>query len=143
MNKKQIVRQAGVIPYLEIDGQLMTVMVTARSRSSFWLFPKGHIEADLTPEQSAAAEAYEEAGIRGLIRKKAVGTYRYSKLGRIYRVKLFPFKVKKLLKKWPEAASRTRHIVTFDEAIIHLEDPAMQELALKLYRRLTRKTTQN
>ena len=141
MVKKDIVRQAGAIPYFEVDGKLMTIMVTARSRSSFWLFPKGHIDAGLTPEEAAELESYEEAGLRGAIRKKAVGTYYFSKLGRDYRVKLFPLKVKKVLKKWPEAASRTRHMVTFDEAIVHLEDPAMQELAIRLYRRLTRKNT--
>jgi len=148
MAKEKIIRQAGAIPYYcGADGQLMTVLVTARRRDPFWLFPKGHIEPEATPVEAAAIEAYEEAGLRGQVRKKAVGSYTFTKLRRIYRVKLYPMKVKKVLKKWPEAKCRTRHLIPFEEAMARLEDPVMRRLARKLYDKLREtqdaKTTSN
>lgn len=136
MAKTKIIKQSGAIPYLERDGQLLTVLVTSGKNSSFWLFPKGHLEDKLTSAEAAAAEAYEEAGIRGQIAKKALGSYSFVKLGREYRVKLYPLKVKKVFKKWPEANRRSRAMVSFEEAIKRLEAPEMKLLAQKLYARL-------
>ena len=136
MAKTKIIKQSGAIPYLERDGRLLTVLVTSGKNSSFWLFPKGHLEENLTSAEAAAAEAYEEAGIRGQISRKALGTYSFVKFGREYRVKLYPLKVKKVFKKWPEANRRSRAIISFDEAIERLEAPEMKLLAQKMYVRL-------
>src|SRR5271169_3518963 len=36
-----------------------------QSRGGRWIFPKGGVESGLTPAQSAALEAFEEAGVHG------------------------------------------------------------------------------
>ena len=66
MGKKDYIIQSGVVPWLIQDNQLMIVLITARKPVCKWILPKGHIEKDLPTELSAANDAYEEAGIKGV-----------------------------------------------------------------------------
>jgi len=45
------------------------------TRGGRWTFPKGGIEAGLTPAQSAALEAFEEAGVHGRIEEASFASY--------------------------------------------------------------------
>ena len=53
-----------------------------RTRGGRWTFPKGSVEPGLTPAQSAALEAYEEAGVHGRMEKTAFAWYRHLKGGK-------------------------------------------------------------
>jgi len=46
-----------------------------RTRRNRWTFPKGGIQAGLTQAQSAAVEAYEEAGVQGRIEEVSFARY--------------------------------------------------------------------
>jgi 8-oxo-dGTP pyrophosphatase MutT (NUDIX family) len=46
-----------------------------RTRRNRWTFPKGGIQAGLTQAQSAAIEAYEEAGVHGRIEETSFARY--------------------------------------------------------------------
>ena len=46
-----------------------------QTRSGRWTFPKGGAEAGLTPAQSAALEAFEEAGVHGRIEEARFASY--------------------------------------------------------------------
>ena len=46
-----------------------------QTRGGRWTFPKGGAEAGLTPAQSAALEAYEEAGVHGRIEETRFASY--------------------------------------------------------------------
>ncbi len=48
-----------------------------QTRGGRWIFPKGGVEPGLTPAQSAALEAFEEAGVHG--RMEAISFARYFK----------------------------------------------------------------
>jgi 8-oxo-dGTP pyrophosphatase MutT (NUDIX family) len=50
------------------------------TRRSRWTFPKGGVEPGLTYAQSAAIEAYEEAGVHGRIEENAFAQYQNGKL---------------------------------------------------------------
>ena len=39
------------------------LLVTARRQPGLWVFPKGHIEENETPEQAAVREVLEESGV--------------------------------------------------------------------------------
>jgi len=52
-----------------------------QTRGGRWIFPKGGVERGLTRAQSAALEAFEEAGVHGRI--EAAAFARYFKSGRI------------------------------------------------------------
>jgi len=51
-----------------------------RTRRNRWTFPKGGVEPGLTYAQSAAIEAYEEAGVHGRIEEFAFAQYKNGKL---------------------------------------------------------------
>lgn len=110
-----IFNQSGVIPYRKKNKTVEVLIITSRNGKK-WIFPKGIIEPDLTSEESAAKEAYEEAGVEGKIYPQMVGAYTYSKWGEKCRVQLFLMKVKKILNKWPESSFRNRKWVTYEEA---------------------------
>jgi 8-oxo-dGTP pyrophosphatase MutT (NUDIX family) len=46
-----------------------------RTRAGRWIFPKGSVESGLTHAQSAALEAFEEAGVHGRIEESAFVRY--------------------------------------------------------------------
>jgi 8-oxo-dGTP pyrophosphatase MutT (NUDIX family) len=50
------------------------------TRRNRWTFPKGGVEPGLTYAQSAAIEAYEEAGVHGRIEETAFAQYKNGKL---------------------------------------------------------------
>jgi 8-oxo-dGTP pyrophosphatase MutT (NUDIX family) len=50
-----------------------------RTRGGRWIFPKGGVEPGLTQAQSAALEAFEEAGVHGRIEEMAFARYRIEK----------------------------------------------------------------
>ena len=53
-----------------------------RTRRNRWTFPKGGMHAGLTQAQSAAVEAYEEAGVHGRIEETSFARYTLHKTGR-------------------------------------------------------------
>jgi 8-oxo-dGTP pyrophosphatase MutT (NUDIX family) len=58
---------AGGVVYRLERGDVVFLLVTARRQPGEWLFPKGHIEPGETPEQAAAREVQEEAGVSATI----------------------------------------------------------------------------
>ena len=110
-----ISRQSGAIPYVRIEGQLVFLLVTARKRSR-WVFPKGGIEPGMTPWDSAAKEAYEEAGVLGTVETSRAGSYRGTDKGLPSAVDLYPLRVETQLEQWQEKDQRVRHWAVAEEA---------------------------
>ncbi len=108
-------RQSAVVPILERNGEAMVVLITS-SRSGHWGIPKGIIEKDLTPQASAANEAWEEAGLRGTIPDEQIGVYQYEKWGGVCEVAVYAMRVEEVLDDYPEKDVRRRKIVSLDEA---------------------------
>ena len=83
----------------------MRVLRVTSMNTRRWVLPKGHIESGLTPQESAAQEAYEEAGIEGVVAPESIGTYHYVKAQRKggggRRVEGFPMAVSRVLCGWP------------------------------------------
>jgi 8-oxo-dGTP pyrophosphatase MutT (NUDIX family) len=93
------------------NGSIEFLLVTTR-RSQRWIIPKGWPIKGLKPPKSAAREAFEEAGIRGTVGAKAIGSFRYEKvliesgLTVPCEARVFPLLVKRQLETWPEAHER-------------------------------------
>ena len=131
-------RQAGALPYALVEGRVAFLLITSR-RSGKWIFPKGAIEPDMTPWDSAALEALEEAGVSGTIGQEPVGSYRAS-VGNdgvsLVDVDLYPLLVTEQLDAWREQGERMRHWATLSEAKRLLADPLLGRLAQKLHGQL-------
>lgn len=110
-----LVRQSGVIPYRfnAITGEIEILLVTTRSGNRH-VFPKGNLERGLTQADSAAKEAFEEAGVRGLVERETspIASYRYTKKRkgrkRVHHVDLYPMHVTVEHGFWPEKHKRHR-----------------------------------
>lgn len=60
---------AGGIVFRDDHGRREYLLVRAREPAGAWVFPKGHIEAGETPEEAAAREVREEAGVHARIER--------------------------------------------------------------------------
>ncbi|MBZ4219578.1 MAG: NUDIX hydrolase [Chlorobium sp.] len=109
---KVVFRQSGVIPVL--DNRV--VLITSK-KSERWVIPKGHVEKGLTPAESAAKEAYEEAGLIGVVHHKEAGQYQYIKFGKLFSVQVYPLFIETILDEWDEMHDRQRKLVTPSEAM--------------------------
>ena len=87
------------------------------------------------PWRAAEIEAMEEAGVVGKISKLPVGEYGYKK--RRYRntsrsvncnVTLYPMRVEKVLKNWPERNERQRKWFSLKQAAALVKEPALTEI---------------
>lgn len=105
--------QFGALCYREKKkGGIEVLLVTSRGTGR-WIVPKGWPVKGQTPAGSAAVEAFEEAGVEGRAMPVCTGRYTYSKLMEDgtevpLRVALFPLRVRKLRRKYPEADQRKR-----------------------------------
>jgi diadenosine hexaphosphate hydrolase (ATP-forming) len=61
------VKQAGAIVVREEGGIRRILLVRSKKDPRVWVFPKGHIEAGEQPRVTALREAFEEAGVAGII----------------------------------------------------------------------------
>ncbi len=109
---KGVFKQSGVIPVL---GNKL-VLITSR-KSERWIIPKGYVEKGLSPADSAAKEAFEEAGLIGSVHHIEAGQYRYRKFGKSFSVQVFPLFIETMLDEWDEMRDRQRKLVTPIEAI--------------------------
>lgn len=125
--------QCGVIAWRRERGRTEFVLITSTRRNR-WVIPKGHLEPDLTAAESAVREAWEEAGVAGVVRQPALGVYTYEKCGREYRVEVFLMEVRDVLSLWPEADRRMRRWVSWCEAVSMVEEPGLK----RLFRRAAR-----
>jgi 8-oxo-dGTP pyrophosphatase MutT (NUDIX family) len=60
------------------DGSIEVLLITSRD-SGRWVIPKGWPIRKKKPHEVARQEAWEEAGVRGRVRKKVWGHYTYMK----------------------------------------------------------------
>ena len=117
------VRQAAAIPVR--DGRVC--MVTSRSGRR-WVVPKGQIDPGHTPGEAALVEAWEEAGLVGVLDPEPLGAYAYEKLGRELHVLVYRMIVSESRDDWPERDLRVRAWLTPDEAVGRIEEPGLREL---------------
>jgi 8-oxo-dGTP pyrophosphatase MutT (NUDIX family) len=127
-------RQSGALPYSVIDGRVVFLLITSR-RTGRWIFPKGDIEPGMTPWESAAVEAMEEAGVSGQIAVEPIGSYRSSASAdgsSLVDVDLYPLRVETQLDVWKEMDQRLRHWAVLPEARRLLNDRALSRIAVLL-----------
>jgi 8-oxo-dGTP pyrophosphatase MutT (NUDIX family) len=105
-------RQVAALPLRRTkSGTLEVLLVTSRGTGR-WIIPKGWPSKRHGDPKAAAREAKEEAGVKGKIKAKAIGRYRYTKpeLGESggIDVSVFLLAVLKQRKRWPEMNERRR-----------------------------------
>ncbi|MBY2926772.1 NUDIX hydrolase [Rhizobium leguminosarum] len=118
--------------YLGDEDKVEILLVTSR-QSRRWVIPKGWPIRRKKPFETAATEAWEEAGVQGSVRKKPIGRYTYLKeLGPDVvspcMVDLFQIEVKRLTDDFKERGERVLVWVSPDEAARRVRELELKSL---------------
>ena len=132
VNGKRIrLPQSAVLPFRRGRRGLEVLLITSRETRR-WVLPKGGIKPGMTPCESAAEEAFEEAGIVGRVDHRCIGVYGYGKLrdkGSAYcTVRVYPMKVTAQYADWPERRERERKWMTFDAASAGVRERGLKRI---------------
>jgi 8-oxo-dGTP pyrophosphatase MutT (NUDIX family) len=104
-------KQFAALPYRMRDDGIEILLITTRKKRR-WSVPKGWPIKRKSPQQTAATEAYEEAGVHGAIGDTRIGQFRKCRLKKqrpvMCDVQIFPLAVTRQQETWPEQHERTR-----------------------------------
>jgi 8-oxo-dGTP pyrophosphatase MutT (NUDIX family) len=117
------IRQASVIPTR--SGRVCLVQSRSGKR---WVLPKGHIEPGQTAGEAGLQEAWEEAGLVGVLHREPVGSYLYRKRGKTCHVVVFLMRVTQETSDWPECRRRPRRWVSPARALRHISNAGLRSL---------------
>ena len=112
--------------------QIEILLITSLN-SKRWILPKGWQEAELSPSDNAAREAFEEAGVTGKVSARPVGTYHYLKekkdgTGVPCSVDVYALAVTKQLDDWPEKNVRELAWMSVDQAVAQISEPGVRPI---------------
>lgn len=132
--------QYAALPYRIGRNGLEILLITSRD-SGRWIIPKGWPIAGLTSSQSAAREAWEEAGVGGNVAADGLGRFGYDKrladdTTRYCDVEVFALEVTEERDTWPEQHERQREWFGAEEARKRVSEAEVRPLIEKLRERL-------
>jgi 8-oxo-dGTP pyrophosphatase MutT (NUDIX family) len=114
------------------------MLITSRGTRR-WVIPKGWPQKGKAPHHSAAREAFEEAGVVGAVSRRSVGSFKYEKRlkdGRLVlcEVEVFPLKVRRQTKQWPERRQRQVKWLSAKQAAEAVLEPGLSAIIRRLAR---------
>jgi 8-oxo-dGTP pyrophosphatase MutT (NUDIX family) len=122
-NQTGLIRQAAVVPVK--NGQVC--LVSSRSGKR-WVVPKGCMEPGKTAGEIALQEAWEEAGLVGLLASEPLGSYVYEKDGFVCHVIVFLMTVTGQVENYPEASLRQVVWLSASQALNRVEDAGLRDI---------------
>lgn len=96
-SKNKCVSQAAVVAIR--SGKVCLITSSSGKR---WLVPKGNLQRGCDLRETAAREAWEEAGIIGRVTSRPLGHYEFTKMGVRHEVVVFRMHVSTVKRDWPE-----------------------------------------
>jgi 8-oxo-dGTP pyrophosphatase MutT (NUDIX family) len=141
--------QSGALPWRlkrrkkKSDPRKPEVLLVTGRRSGRWMIPKGWPMVGKSLADSAAQEAFEEAGIKGKIDNQPIGTFRHVKqhllFGRLeVDILVHPMAVERELGDWPEKGERQRKWFGLDEAAERVDSEELRAMILEFGKGLAR-----
>lgn len=131
-HKTDVRTQFAALCYRVKNDKVQVLLVTSRGTKR-WILPKGWPVNNATPQDSAAQEAWEEAGVIGQPDPRPLGLYSYTKVqeddadfpcvAMVYAVR-----VTSLSKDYPEAAERKRKWVSRKKAAAMVGEPELTRI---------------
>jgi len=124
--------QFAALCYRVRDKKIQVLLITSRGTGR-WILPKGWPMDGITPAKSAAQEAWEEAGVQGKAVNVCLGLYSYRKVMDDIDdlpcvAMVYPVRVKKLSKDYPEAGQRKRKWVSRKKAAAMVAEPELARI---------------
>lgn len=115
MSRSRIYQHSGVLPYEYRDDTFYVYLITSLKKGHL-ILPKGVNESSRSSRETAVTEAWEEAGLIGIIGKDPIGEYTTKKWGGICTIALYPLKVLATAETYPEQSIRERFCLPALEA---------------------------
>lgn len=117
-------------------GEGIEILVVTSRDSGRWIIPKGWPMKGRKPYEAAAIEALQEAGVKGTVRKKPVGSYTYLKLlddGDVAPciVDVFQIEVTSVAEKFKEKGERILAWVSPDEAARRVREIELKSMLVE------------
>jgi 8-oxo-dGTP pyrophosphatase MutT (NUDIX family) len=127
-------RQVAALPYRKnAEGKIQVLLLTSRTTHRL-IIPKGW-RSGLKGWKAAKVEAYEEAGLVGKIKHAPIGDFEYWKRTpdhfELISVDVYPLKVEKRLKEWPEKRQRVMKWLSGADAALLVDEPRLVTLIRK------------
>ncbi len=130
--------QYGALPYrYDANGETEVLLLTSRGVGR-WVIPKGWPMSGRKPRIVALTEARQEAGIKGIIGCKPIGSYHYTKSmpgmeTRLCECIVFLMLVTAEAATWREQAQRTREWFPRDKAASLVNEGALAVMIGNLF----------
>lgn len=104
--------QYAALPYRITAAGCEIMLITSRETKR-WVIPKGWPMIGKKPFKLAEIEAFQEAGVKGVVGKTPIGTYHYAKTlptggERLCAVEVYPLRVTLETAMWREKTERQR-----------------------------------
>jgi 8-oxo-dGTP pyrophosphatase MutT (NUDIX family) len=127
--------QIAALPLRRTDSSTKVLLVTSRDTGR-WVLPKGWPWHNVPDYEAAAGEAWEEAGVRGRIKRTCIGDFTYSKrldsTSLLLKVFVFALEVSEVAATWPERGERRRQWFTAAKAAEAVEEAGLKKILLSL-----------
>jgi uncharacterized protein len=125
-------RQVASLPY-RLDGERAEVLLVTSRETRRWVLPKGNLIAGIPPHRAAEQEAFEEAGVSGIVCPAPIGDYTYLKRKRFGRarptlVTVYPMAALQLANDWPERWDRERRWMLASDAAALVQEPELRNI---------------
>ncbi|MEI8177248.1 NUDIX hydrolase [Aestuariivirga sp.] len=136
MKKPATNKQYAALPWRYSGGSREVLLISSRDTGR-WVIPKGWPIRGLSPAETAAREAYEEAGLGGMVSKKPIGEFEYGKRldnGAVLATRVEVFALEQMVqhKDWPEKGQRRLQWFSVPEAAEAVEEPELKVIISKL-----------
>ena len=127
-----MLHQIAALPVrLSADGTVDVYLVTSRG-SGRWIIPKGNPIRGLAPQDVAAREEREEAGLVGPVLPRRLGSFEFQRVrgvvGETCLIDVYPMHVEKQLKDFPEKRDRTVRLCNLDTALAIVASRPLAEI---------------
>lgn len=138
-SKKQKLRQCAALPFVCCDDGVFVLLVTTRNTRR-WILPKGWTKASLPAHKVAAGEAYEEAGVKGNISKRSIGSFSYRKRLHVFAsatcvLEVYPLEVTRQYIEWREKHQRKTVWLPAKEAAERLSNKRLAQIIVDFSQR--------
>jgi 8-oxo-dGTP pyrophosphatase MutT (NUDIX family) len=131
-HKSDVRSQFAALCYRIVRDKPEILLITSRG-SGRWIAPKGWPMDGKTPAESAAQEAWEEAGVVGKAHNQCLGLYSYNKtmgqgVGLPCVALVYPVLVKSLVTDFPEKGQRRRKWFSPKKAAARVQEPELARI---------------
>jgi 8-oxo-dGTP pyrophosphatase MutT (NUDIX family) len=128
--------QYGALCWRMRRDSLQVLLVTSRDTGR-WVIPKGWPHENKDGANSAAREAWEEAGVEGAVDPRCLGVFAYDKLQPAEAsvpcvVGVYSLRVQRLSRRFPERNQRRRKWFSIEKAAKRVAEPELRALMLAM-----------